>query len=81
MDNSLTNIPEIIREASKSPLGIFALIIILLFSVSYGFFVSEDGLLKIIAFTMLFIGAILYGVSIYKTAEKKKKENSPQEGD
>lgn len=70
------NISEIIAEAAKSPLGIFALMIIILSLLAYYFFRNSSNKYKFTVFLFLFSGVFLFG---YVVTEYDIKGNNHKE--
>jgi hypothetical protein len=60
-------LPAIIGEAAKSPLGIFALMIISLAILGFFFFKEAAEKTRIAIFVMLFVGVAVFGLSIVRT--------------
>jgi hypothetical protein len=60
-------LPAIIGEAAKSPLGIFALMIISLAILGFFFFKEASEKTRIAIFSMLFVGVSVFGLSIVRT--------------
>jgi hypothetical protein len=60
-------LPAIISEAAKSPLGIFALMIISLALLGFFFFKEATEKTRIAIFVMLFVGVAVFGLSIVRT--------------
>src|SRR5215472_13102036 len=58
------NIPAIIKEASQSPRGIFALLIIVLFALALYFFRTAAIKWRVVIFLVLFGGVAAYGWEI-----------------
>lgn len=58
------NAPDIIREAAKSPLGIFALMILLLGVIALAFFRKASEKTRIGIFVLIFVGVVMFGVAI-----------------
>lgn len=72
-------VPDILKEASKSPLGIFALMVLLLGGLAYVFFRRANPRIKIIIFMVLFAGAVAYGVAVVnvpRSVDSPAPENS-----
>ena len=59
------NLAEIIKAASQSNLGIFALLAIALAVLAYFFFSGTSEKIKTAIFTMLFFGVFAFGVAIF----------------
>ena len=64
---NIEQVPNIIAEASKSPLGIFALMIIFLSLLGFYFFRHASERTRIIVFLPLLVGVVLYGYVISST--------------
>src|SRR5271156_51022 len=64
-----SNAPDIIREAAKSPLGILALIILLVAVLAIRFFPPKKSSEKTRAliFGMIFVGVLMFGFAISKS--------------
>jgi len=65
---AIKTLPEIIKQASQSPLGIFALMIVALSIISYAFFKSAKPKVKISIFFAMLAGVVAYGVAISRAA-------------
>lgn len=70
------NIAEIIAESAKSPLGIFALMIIILSILAFYFFRNSSNKYKFTVFLFLFSGVFLFG---YVVVQSDIKGNSDAE--
>lgn len=66
----LKNIPDIIKEASQSQLGILALLIIVLFGLAIYFFRTAPMKLRAVIFLVFFAGVVAYGWEINRAASK-----------
>jgi hypothetical protein len=62
--------PQIIHEASKSPLGIFALMLLVLAVLAYVFFKGKKPAVTIPIFAGMFIGVVSYGVALANTSSR-----------
>lgn len=60
-------LPAIIAEAAKSPLGIFALMIISLAILGFFFFKEATEKTRIGIFSLLFVGVAAFGLSLVRT--------------
>ena len=70
-------VPGIIREAAKSKMGMFALIIIVLSGLSAIFFYNTNETLRLIVFLTLFLGAVLFvGALMRRPASQDDVEKS-----
>jgi hypothetical protein len=75
--DAVKTIPDIIKAASTSPLGILALIIVVLGILAYVYFKDAPVSVRSGIFAALLLGAILYGVAISKVPRKE----DPDRGD
>lgn len=62
---------DIIREAATSPLGIFALIILLLGTLAFGFFSKGSESARLTVWLTCFAGAVFFGIAIVKHSDSK----------
>jgi hypothetical protein len=62
------DIPGIIREAAKSNLGIFALMLLIIAAIAYAFFKSEKITVKVPIFAVLVIGVVAFGIATITSA-------------
>jgi len=67
-ETAIKTLPAIIEQASKSPLGIFALMIVLISALGYIFFKSAGPKVKVPIFLVMFAGVTAYGVAISRAA-------------
>ena len=65
------NLPDVIKAASSSPLGILALMIVALAGLAFYFFKSSSEKVKIGIFVMLFCGVALYGYELRSASQNK----------
>jgi hypothetical protein len=65
-------IPEIIKTASASPLGILALLIVVLGILAYVYFKNAPIKVRVGIFIALLIGASLYAVAITNASQEKR---------
>lgn len=72
------NIPEIIKEAAKSPLGITALVIIVLTIIAYSFFANENRKMKLAIFLIMFLGFMGFAFSIFLAGKPEKPKDNPR---
>ena len=75
-----------IEEAAKTPLGIVALMILLLSILAFFFFRKEKVQVKLIVFSSLLVGFVLFGyktynVEAYRMTEVHEKNGSPAPGE
>jgi len=73
-------LPEIIAAAAKSPLGIFALMIISLAILGFFFFREAAERTRIAIFVMLFVGVAVFGLSIVRTTSAAPEPASAEPG-
>lgn len=66
--------PEIIKQASTSPLGIFALMILILGALASMWFTREKPRMKLVAFLAMFAGVVAYGVAISHAASRASND-------
>ena len=76
----------VIEEAAKTPLGIVALMILLLSILAFFFFRKEKVQVKLIVFSSLLIGFVLFGyktynVEAYRITEDHENNGSPEPSD
>ncbi len=67
---------EIINAASKSTLGIFALMILFIGLTALVFFKKEKVLIKLLIFSFLFFGVIAFGYKIYEVEPEKRIDHN-----
>ncbi|MCI0694065.1 hypothetical protein L0337_18910 [candidate division KSB1 bacterium] len=66
MDNLIENAPKIIGEAAKSPLGLFALMILVLAVLGFFFFRQASERARIAMFVLMFVGVASFGAAIFR---------------
>lgn len=67
MEKFFENVPEIIGAAAKSPLGLFALMILVLAFLGFFFFREAAERTRIAMFVLMFVGVASFGVAIFRT--------------
>jgi len=72
-------LPDIIREAAKSELGILALLIVAVGLLAYVFFRQASERIKVGVFALIFAGAAGYGIAVVKTAQAPRNGPAPVE--
>ena len=72
-DEGIKSVPDIIKAAATSPLGIFALMIICLGVVGFTFFNKANEYIKLLIFFLFFGGVVAFGFSINNETSAKKK--------
>lgn len=65
MEKLFENAPKIIGEASKSPLGLFALMILVLAVLGFFFFRKALERTRIAIFILMFTGVVSFGIAIF----------------
>ncbi len=68
MDDLVRNLPDIIKAAASSNLGIVALMLILLAGLSYGFFRKSKEGWRFAALVLMFIGCMSFGYAAFRSA-------------
>lgn len=68
MEKFFENAPKIIGEAAKSPLGLFALMILVLAVLGFFFFRGASERTRIAIFVLMFTGVTFFGIAIFHTA-------------
>jgi len=63
-DEAVKTVPEIIKQASSSPLGILALMLIILGILAYVFLKNAPVSVRVPIFIAMLAGVVLYGVAI-----------------
>jgi hypothetical protein len=61
---------DIIREASKSPLGVLSLIVLILGSVAVTFFREATQSVRVAIYLLMFAGAVAYGIAIIRVPKQ-----------
>jgi hypothetical protein len=67
-----SSVPNIIKAAATSPLGIFALMIICLGVLGFAFFTKANQYIKLLIFLLFFGGVVAFGFSIKNETSAKK---------
>jgi hypothetical protein len=62
--------PKIIEQASKSPLGIVALMLLLLSILALVFFRKANATIRLVVFLVMFGSLVMYGFAITRTANQ-----------
>ena len=73
MQAIVQNLPEIIKAAATSNLGIVAPMLIVFSGLSYGFFRKSKEILRFMALSLLFLGCMSFGGTITDIALERKK--------
>ncbi len=66
-ENAIQHIPAVIEQAAKSPLGLFALMIIAISLLGFYFFRDSTERTRIAMFVMMFIGVVSFGVAALRS--------------
>jgi hypothetical protein len=69
MDELVKSLPEIIKQAATSTLGILALMIIGLAILAFFFFRGASEIARVIIFVMLFFGVVAFGAVVMQQAK------------
>jgi hypothetical protein len=75
--NHLKDLPEIIRAAAQSELGIFALMIIVVSVLAWAFFKQAKVNVRLTIFFSFFAGVVAFGVSLKAEADKQGTQTPP----
>jgi hypothetical protein len=75
---ALRTVPDIIKAASSSPLGILALLVLVLGALAYAFFKNASMKIRVGIFSALLLGAALYTAAILRAALPGKSEDPRQ---
>lgn len=70
MQEIVKNIPEIIKAAASSNLGIVALMLIVLAGLSYSFFRKSKEIWRFAALGLLFLGCMSFGFAVFRSANE-----------
>jgi hypothetical protein len=81
MDELLKNLPEIIKAASQSKLGIVALSCVALAVLAYLFFRSARIAVRIGIFVLLFAGVVAFGVAMFRTTQAPSRVVQPYQSE
>jgi len=65
--SAIQHIPAIIEQAAKSPLGLFALMVIALSVLGFVFFRTSSERTRVAMFVMLFVGVASFGVATFRS--------------
>lgn len=68
MQDIAQNLPEIIKAAASSNLGVVALMLIVFSGLSYGFFRKSTEIWRFSALILLFLACMSFGFAIFKSA-------------
>ena len=79
MNELAKSLPEIIKQAATSPLGILALMIIGLAILAFFFFRGASERTRLVIFVMLFFGVVAFGAVVMYQAAKTPSEDGQHE--
>jgi hypothetical protein len=65
MEKLFENAPEIISAAAKSPLGLFALMILALAVLGFFFFRQASERTRVVIFVLMFVSVVAFGIAIF----------------
>jgi hypothetical protein len=71
---ALEHVPAIIEQAARSPLGLFALMVIALSALGFVFFRGASERARVAIFVMLFAGVAAFGVAALRSAPSAAAE-------
>jgi len=69
MDQLLKSLPDIIKAAAQSQLGILALLVVALSILAYVFFAKASEKIRVGVFVLLFAGVIGFGVAMFRASD------------
>jgi hypothetical protein len=70
MQGILKNLPDIIKVAASSNLGIIALMLIVLSGLAYAFFRKSNEIWRFAALTLLFAASMSFGVAVFNSLKE-----------
>jgi hypothetical protein len=68
MDQLFKSLPDIIKAAAQSQLGILALLVVALSILAYAFFAKAPQKIRVGIFTLLFAGVVAVGVAMFRSS-------------
>jgi hypothetical protein len=77
MDSLIAGLPEIIRAAAQSHLGILALLSVALAVLAYFFFAKSAVKIRVWIFVLLFLGVVGFAVAMFRVAEPAGGSHPP----
>jgi len=80
MGKLIQSAPDIIGQAAKSPLGIFALMILALSVLGFAFFRRSSERTRAAMFVLMFVGVAAFGYATFRTASTGTSIYSPSGG-
>jgi hypothetical protein len=75
MEKLFENAPEIISAAAKSPLGLFALMILVLAVLGFFFFRQASERTRVTIFVLIFVGVVAFGIAIFSASSPPSNES------
>ncbi|HMN74924.1 MAG TPA: hypothetical protein PKC97_02585 [Burkholderiaceae bacterium] len=69
MDQLFKSLPDIIKAAAQSPLGILALLVVALAILAYVFFARASARVRVGIFVLLFAGVAGFGVAVLRSTD------------
>jgi hypothetical protein len=69
MDSLFKSLPDIIRAAAQSQLGILALLVVALAILAYVFFAKSAVKIRVGIFVLLFAGVVGFGVALFRASD------------
>ena len=69
MDQLFKSLPDIIRAAAQSQLGILALLVVALAILAYVFFAKSAIKIRVGIFVLLFAGVVGFGVALFRASD------------
>ena len=71
MNSLFENIPDIMKAASNNPLGVFALLIVIIAVISFFFFRKTSVRVRMAIFGLIFVGTVIFGISLFLNPYRK----------
>lgn len=71
----------IIREAASSPLGVLALIVLVLSSLAVVFFGKSSEKARMTVWSMMFVGALLFGFTMLRAGQPDRRSQDEETGE
>jgi hypothetical protein len=71
VDQLFKSLPDIIKAAAQSQLGILALLVVALSILAYVFFAKASVKIRVGIFVLLFAGVIAFGVAVLRASDPK----------
>ncbi|MBB3181955.1 hypothetical protein [Variovorax sp. Sphag1AA] len=77
MDQLFKSLPDIIKAAAQSRLGILALLVVALSILAYVFFAKATVKVRVGIFVLLFAGVLGFGVAVLRESDSKPPSMAP----